>query len=284
MTNRSRLLNAGLLLGWWILSVCILFILSANNGFNVPFRYQPENCSFDLTLPTNKLGAFNYTRFNPKEKHLPIYSVAFENLLLKNNNFGPFKTAMHQRAMIHDLELRFYQYDSAANQPTGISESIKAEPPKNPLTSDISATDTEKLIGETINASTITSNRCSIGNINFARVSEIYANNFDCRFFYKDSVILSVHSGNATASYRNSDVELRGHVIIKTQNGIALEGNYVEWNICENTFNVKSAYILNHNGVVKTGRNACFDFELNEVLSHQAKNSIKEEYKCIAGL
>lgn len=284
MINRSRLLNVGVLWGCWVLSVCTLFILSANNGFNIPFSYQRENCNFDLTLPTNRLGAFNYTRFNPKKRHLPIYSVAFENLLLKNNNFGPFKTAMHQRATIHELELRFYQYASAANKPTDIGMHIKAASPKKPLTSDIPATDTEKLIGEIANASTITSNGCSIGNINFAKVSEVYANNFDCRFFYKDSLILSIHSRNATASYRNSDIELRGHVMIKTQDGIILEGNYVEWNLRENTFNVKSAYTLNHNGVVKTGRNACFDFELNEVLSHQAKTYIKEEYKCIAGL
>jgi hypothetical protein len=210
------------------------------------------------------LGAFNYTRFNPKAKYQPIYSVAFENLLLENNNFGPFKTAVHKKAIIHDLHLNYYEYDNAKSifsASTGLEELIKQ-------TGDILRP----------------SGKYSIGNFNFARVSEVYANNFDCRFFYKDSVILSVHSGNATASYRNSDVELRGHVIIKTQNGAALESNYVEWNIRENTFNVKSAYRLNHNGVVKTGRNACFDFKLNEVLSYQAKNYTKEEYKCIAGL
>jgi hypothetical protein len=263
VTNRSRLFNLGLLLCCWIFSVCIFFILSANDKFNIPLRYQPENCNFDLTLPANRSGAFNYTRFNPEKKYQPVYSVAFENLLLKNNNFGPFKTAMHQKAMIHGLELRFYQYAPAA---------------------ETKPADAEKLIEEIANASAITSNRFSIGNINFARVSEVHANNFDCRFFYKDSVILSVHSGNAAASYENSDIELRGHVIIKTQDGGVLESNYVKWDIHENTFNVKSAYRLNHNGVVKTGRNACFDFTLNEVLPHQAKNYVKEEYKCIAGL
>jgi hypothetical protein len=231
------------------------------------------------------LGAFYCTRFNPKKNHLPIYSVAFENLLLKNNNLGPFKTAMHQKAIIRDLELRFYQYPSAVKaEPAGIGEYGKSEPSKNPLASGISATAAEKLIGEIANASAVTSNKCSVSNINFAKLSEVYANNFDCRFFYKDNVILSVHSGNAAASYKNSDVELRGHVIIKTQNGDALEGNYVQWNIRENTFDVKSAYRLNHNGVVKTGKNACFDFELNEVSSHQTQNYTKEAYKCIAGL
>jgi hypothetical protein len=142
--------------------------------------------------------------------------------------------------------------------------------------------DTKELIKETAGILTYPSNRYSVANLNFTNVSEVRVNNFDCRFLYEDAPVLSVHCRRATASYRDSDIELHGHVIIKTRDGATLESNYVKWDVRNKIFKVNSLYAMNRNGAVKTGRNACFDFTLNEV--GQAKNCVKEEHKCIAGL
>lgn len=235
----------------WILFACILLVFSASSKLSILSK-QFENFNFKVTLPTNQLDTFSYTRFDSKMNYRPTYAIAFENLLLENNGFGPFKTAMYKKAMIRDLELRFYRYTSAA----------KGE----------STIDVEELIRDMADRLTRPSNRYSIGNINFANVSEVYADNFDCRFFYKNDLSLSIHCKRATASYRNYNMELRGHVTIKTADGTTLESNFVEWDIRSNVFRVNSAYVLNRNGDVKTGRNACFNFEL------------KEEHKCIAKL
>jgi hypothetical protein len=270
VVKKGRLLKYETFFICWLFSIYIVLTLSASNRIKTFCSQSVENCNFELELPKNQLGAFSYVCFDSKANYRPIYAIAFENLLLENNNFGPFKTAIHKRAMIRDLKLRFYHCTSGL--------------PNVSLASAVSVPDAEELIKETADILTRPSNRYGIGNINFASVSEVYADRFDCRFFYENTLLLSVHCRKATASYRNSNVELRGHVTIRTQDGTTLESNYVEWDVRNNTFNVKSLYALNHNGAVKTGGNACFDFALNEVLSHQARNCTKEEHECVAKL
>lgn len=270
------MLTKGLVWVWGGIFVCILLIFSANNQFDT-LNKQVESHNFRLTLPKNQLDAFSYTRFAPGANYRPIYAIAFEKLLLENNNFGPFKTAIHKKAIIRDLELRFYHYipaDADGNTTT----------PNVPLAPDTAVLDAKGLIREIADKFTDTAEIRHIANLNFTNVSEVQANNFDCRFLYEDAPVLSVHCKRATASYRDSDIELHGHVIIKTQDGATLESNYVEWDVRNKIFKVNSLYAMNRNGAVKTGRNACFDFTLNEVSSNQAKNCVKEEHKCIAGL
>ncbi|MGA2915437.1 MAG: hypothetical protein ABSE89_05375 [Sedimentisphaerales bacterium] len=243
-------------------------------------------------MPKNELGAFSFIRFDSKANYRPVYGIAFEKLLLTNNSFGPFKTAMHKKAIISDLQLRFYNWTPAGavknsiseTKPVGIKEQSKTAMPSVLLTSGISSPGSEELIRDTVNILTRPSNRYSVANFNITNVSEVYMDRFDCRFFSEDTLLLSIKCREAIASYKDSNVELRGHVTIKTKDGTTLEGNYVEWDIRNNIFNVQGLYALNQNGAIKTGRNACFDSTLNEVSFRQAKNYVKEEYKCIAGL
>ncbi|MFA5291602.1 MAG: hypothetical protein WC496_01060 [Phycisphaerae bacterium] len=284
MKDKRKLLSYGVALICWILSAGILFILAANSKLNI-LRKQFENCNFQVTLPTNRLDSFSYTRFDSEKNYRPTYAIAFENLRLENNSFGPFKTAMYKKAMIRDLELRFYRYTPAAKgESVNIGEHLENQPPSVSLASDISSIDIKELIGEAADILTNPSNRYSIGNINFANVSEVYANNFDCGFYHENDLSLSIRCRRAAVSYKNYNMELRGHVIIKTEDGTTLESNFVEWDIRNNVFRVNNMYVLNHNGNVKTGTNACFDFGLNKVLSHQAVNGTKEKHKCIAKL
>jgi hypothetical protein len=272
--NRRRLLTRGVVLICWVFSVCLLLIFSANNRFDT-LNKQVESHNFTLTLPKNQLDAFSYTRFAPEGSYRPIYAIAFEKLLLENNSFGPFKTAMHKKAIIRDLELRFYHYIPA-------DADGNTAAPNVPWAPDTAILDAKGLIREIADKFTDTAEIRHIANLNFTNVSEVRVNNFDCRFLYEDAPVLSVHCRRATASYRDSDIELHGHVIIKTRDGATLESNYVKWDVRNKIFKVNSLYAMNRNGAVKTGRNACFDFTLNEV--GQAKNCVKEEHKCIAGL
>jgi len=300
MVNKRRLISWGLLLICWIFFVCIILMLSANNELNTSYN-QLENYNPDSSgLPTNQLEAFSYIRFDSKANYRPIYAIAFEKLLLENNNFGPFKTAIHKRAMINDLQLRFYNCTPAdavkssisEDRPVNAGEHTKTETTNIPLASNVPAIDAKELINEAADVLTRPSSnhsinftsRYSVGNFNFANVSEVCADKFDCRFFYEDTLLLYVHCRKAAVSYRNSSVELCGHVTIRTKDGVTLQSNYVEWDVRNKIFRVNSLYVLNRNGAVKTGRNACFDFGLNEVLTHQAKNCTKEEHKCVAKL
>ncbi len=269
MVNKGRLSRYIVILACWILSIFIVLILTTKNHFkNYDHLFADileENRAFESALPKNELGEFSFIRFDSTRQNRPVYGIAFEKLLLTNNNFGPFKTAMHKKAIIRDLHMRYYNNDS----------------PKK--FADASIFGVEELIKQTGDILK-SSKKYNVGNFNFINVSEVYADRFDCKFFSEDTLLLSVNCRKAMASYGNSNIELRGHVTIKTKDGITLESNYVEWDVRNNIFNVRGLYSLNRNGAVKTGRNACFDFTLNEVSTRQAKNYVKEEHKCIAGL
>jgi hypothetical protein len=269
MVNKGRLVKYGVFFICWFFSICIVLTLAANSQLKTfcgrPLRGKSvKSCNFELELPKNQLDAFSYIHFDSKANSRPVYGIAFKKLLLENNNFGPFKTAIHKKAIIHDLHLKYYEYRNG----------------KSIFSTSASLEELIKQTGDILRPS----KKYSVGNFNFANVSEVYADKFDCRFFSEDTLLLWVNCRKAAASYRGSNVELRGHVTIKTKDGTVLESNYIEWDVRNNIFNVKGLYVLNHNGAVKTGRSTCFDFTLSEVSSYQAKNHIKEEYRCIAGL
>jgi hypothetical protein len=260
----------------WITFIILAF--SINSGSNIP-EIQSGTCDFKFTPQPNRLDAFSYIHFDSQKNYRPIYAVAFESLILKNSNLGPFTTAMFKKATMNDFQLRFYNYDSAVQtvsaeqiESANISELPEIKTSKASSASDIPAVDMKELISNIAGELSNPSAGYIIGNFNFAGVSEVYANNFDCRFFHENGLTLSIRCKRAAASYKNSNIELRGHVIIKTGDGAVLESNFVEWDENRNIFNVNGSYILNRNGSVKTGRNASFNSEL------------KEEYKCIAKL
>jgi hypothetical protein len=245
----------------WITFILLAF--SVKSGLNIP-EIQFETCDFKFTPQPNRLDAFSYIHFDNQKNYRPIYAVAFESLILKNSSLGPFTTAMFKKATMNDFQLRFYNYDSAEQtESANISKISKASFP---------AIDIKELISDIAGELSNPSAGYIIGNFNLAGVSEVYANNFDCRFFHENDLTLSIRCKRAAASYKNSNIELRGHVIIKTKDGAVLESNLVEWDGNRNIFNVNGSYTLNQNGSVKTGRNASFNSEL------------KEEYKCIAKL
>ena len=256
MDNKRRLLKYGAFFICW-LSFVIILALTANSNLTTFYRWSGTNFNAELELPKNELGAFSFVRFDSKAGYRPIYGIAFEKLLLENNNFGPFKTAMHKRAIIHDLHLKYYEYrndKSITSTPADLEELIKQ-------TGDILRP----------------SKKYNIGNFNFANVSEVYADKFNCGFFSEDVLLLSVNCRKATASYKSANIELRGHVIVKTADGTTLESNYIEWDVRNNIFNVQGLYSLRQSGEVKTGRGASFDFTLNEVLSCNSHQDTKTQ-------
>ncbi len=256
MADKGRLSKYIAFLLCWVLSFSIILILAAKHylkEYNY-LAFLSRNRIFETALPKNELGAFSYIHFDPKENYRPVYGIAFEKLLLINNNFGPFKTAMHKKAIIHNLRLKYYEYDDANN------------------TADIASI--EELLKQTGDILK-PSKKYNAGNFNFSNVSEVCVYQFNYKRFDKNNPVLNITSSRATASYKDTNLILRGHVIIKTQDGSTLEGNRIKWNIKNQFFAAEGNYCLSRNNIKTAGRNDCFDAQLNVIQPQKQKGYAK---------
>lgn len=296
MANKRRFLKYGIFLIAWVLSICLLLVLSANNELNT-FYYRAASHDFDFKLPKNHLGAIRYTRRDPKENCRPVYSVSFKNLLAENNKLGLFKTALHKVVKIRDLELRFYKYTSpTVTTATKLSQDKSSRstiPPSNKAstaatadivpTTDITA-QVGKLIRKVMRKFITPNYRWWVNNLDLGNVSEVRINNFDCKAFCDGDSFFSVQCKRAIASYKHPELVLRGHVIIKTADGSTLESNHVRWDTKKQHFTVKGVYVLNRKGVETMGRDICVDAQLNNIKTENAKAERKEGQGCFAKL
>lgn len=293
----NRWLKWTVLLAFWILSFLILIIVTGNNGlndlYNNALSYSPK-----LRLPKNQMGSLRYTRWDPKENGRPIYSVRFKNLIVENSKLGIFKTALHKVVKIPDLELRFYQYASPkVTATTKLNHSIFPETvaagsdgPSKTTISDISLvpedtiTNPRALIKNIIRKLTNPENGWRVNSIDLGNISEVRINNFDYKVFFDDDLFFAIQSKRAMATYKQSELALRGHVIITAADGSTLESNYIKWDIENQHFTVNGIYVLDRNGVKTIGKDICVDAALNALERQHAESERKERKKCFAKL
>jgi len=267
-------LKLAVLLTSWILSILALIIVSTNSELNTLYN-EAISPGPELRLIKNQTGALSYIRWDPEENYRPIYSVHFKNFRAENSNLGIFKTALHKVVKIHGLKLEFYQYSSGKTTAT-------TTPDIYPVYEETIA-DAKALIKEVMRKLINPEDGWRV-NIDLGNVSEVRINNFDYQVFYEGDLFFSIQSKRAMASYKQSGIVLRGHVIVKTAEGSTLESNYVKWDIEKQHFTVNGIYVINRNGVKTTGRNISVDAQLNSVEARNAKVKRKEAEKCFAKL
>jgi len=258
------------LLVCWALSVLALTIFATHNDLNKLYR-NTQSWEPELRLPTNQMGAFSYRCYNSKETGSPLHYASFENLLVENNNFGFFKTALHKMVKIQHLELAFCRYptaEAASNAADTLTVPENAFTPLENLVNDI-----DNLIKPTDGWRL---------DIDLSNVSEVLIANFDYKVFYAcpersrgdGTLLLGVQSKRATVSNKHPDVViLRGHVIVKAEDGSVLESNCVKWDIRKHLFYADGTYFLTHSGnktcgeLVESihGKSICVDDRLNNV-------------------
>jgi len=273
----------------WALSILALIIFAAHNDLNKLYR-NTQNWEPELRLPKNQMGAVSYRRYDSKENGRPVRSISFGSLLVENNNFGIFKTAAHKVVKIRDLELTFHRYT-----PPNITSNTNLSGKKNAETttgnrSEYSVTTTPDVstapegtftyTGELLNDiySLINPKDRWRINIDISNTSEICVTNFDYNAFYDGAPLLIVRSKRATTSNKHPDVvTLRGHVIVKAEDGSVLESNSVMWDTRKHHFTADGTYFLSRNGKKIRGKDICVDDKLNIVQAQIA--ALKERSK-----
>lgn len=290
-------LKWAVLLAFWIFSFLILIIVTGNNGLNALYD-NALSCGLGFRLPKNQIGFLRYTRWDPKENYRPIYSISFKNLLAENSRLGIFKTALYKVVKIRDLELRFYEYTTPKVTETtklnhgkttkniaarSVESCITTKPYISPTTEDTIA-NTRALIKEIIRKLTSPENLWRVNKIDLGNISEVRINNFDYKVFYDDDLSFAIQSKRAVTSYKQSELALRGHVIITAADGSTLECNYAKWGTKTGYFKIDGVYVLNRNGMKMIGKDICVDTQLNLARAQQAKYEHKEAERCFAKL
>jgi hypothetical protein len=155
---------------------------------------------------------------------------------------------MYKKAIVDDLQVKILDYEKLVKAGS-IQEKLK----QIKLKTNHNTTDIFKL----------PSKIHFLKFINFSTVCEGQINNFKCEFYNDSLQSLSIQCRKAEVSYKSSNIELRGHVIIKNGES-TLETNFAQWDFEKNIFNVKNTYVLNRNGTIVTGQNGTFNSQLQE--------------------
>jgi len=293
VANKGRLLKYGTFFICWIIGICSFLVFSVNNKLNT-FRQKPT-VPLNFDLPSNRIGAFRFVRYNPEESDKPSFSVSFDNLLIENNKLGIFKSAAHQIVRISNLEVRSYHYPENSTETCNsihdpaCPDSFKAASEgcsNNPKQTVQYQNDIIRYARSCVK---YLMNKQDGWRINFdiatANVSELVINDFNYSIFCGNDLVLSIQSKRAITSYSSSGLILRGQVIIKSGKENVLQSNHIKWDIDNNIFTVQGVYVLNQKGTVKTGQDATLDHNLNEIIPEQTvRNCRKEEPKCLAKL
>jgi hypothetical protein len=287
--------KVAILLALWILSILILITFTADNELNKLYHNIVSHGS-GLKPLKNQTGGISYTRLDSKENYRPIYSISLKNLRVENSKLGIFKTGLHKVAKIRGLGLSLHRYSSAkVNAATRInnnqSRKKDAVDSKKPFKTNINGISSvpEETITEVKNLKKIVDKLISPKdgwrtNIDLSNVSEVLVNGFDYKVLYDGHFFFSVESKRLIASSKRSDLELHGHVTIKTAEGNTLESNHIKWDIENQCFTVNGIYVLTRDGVKTMGRGICVDDQLNDVTTQHAKFKRKERQKCLVKL
>ena len=273
--GRGLWIKWGVLLAAWVLCALAFVTVAGNNELSGRDGDLASR-RLDLRPRQNELRGFRYRAWDPEEDYSPLFSVRFRSLRAENSNLGFFKTALHKVIKIEDLGLAFYQYSQGnvtSATPPGVLDVPEAIP------ADIAA-----LVKSTVRrlATPVDGWRLN-SSFDVGNVSEIRANNFDCRVFCDEDLQFAAQSKRAIVSYEDSDVILHGHAKITVADGSTLESNKIKWDVKRQYFSAKGVYVLRRRGTITTGKGIRVGAQLESIKGQYAQSERKEQ-TCIAGL
>jgi len=219
-------------------------------------HYQSQNDT--VSPPENQINGLTYCRYDPNTNRLR-FAASVRSLRAENAKFGIFRTAAARTIKVKDLRLRFCESgDSTVT--TALRDKI--------LFDRLSGGN--KNLGEFITQ--LADVRDYYGaDIDLSNTREVTVDNFDCRVFEDDNLLLSVESRRAVVDSDWPKVSLRGHVTVTCADGSTLEGNHIKWNTKEQSFTVDGTYFLRRGECQIAGKGICVDSQLNIVEIKNAK-------------
>lgn len=272
-----------LLLLWYVCGLTAAIFWGSNDRFNSQ-RPRYTEAIENATPRKNHMQAFGLIRRDPARSYRPLYSVYFDELWTQGGELGIFRTGIYKIAKVTGFQLKLFQYSSESKLHHG-SATFK-EMPLGTLYDRITALqqDSAPTSGTSTTESSLRDGfKVEVALPNLSAAAEIRINGFDYQVFDDSERVLCITSKKAIASCTQSDVILRGHVII-TVDDDKLESNYVRWDIRKNLFKVDGIYVLNRSGQITSGKGICVDTQLNSAVTQQATSKPTEANKCLAKL
>jgi len=249
----------------WLCAICIAVFCSTDYRFNQAGDNITEDAAA-FAARQNEIDGFTIWRCDPKANHRPIYSVAFKNLRAENARLGIFKTAAHKVVEIEDLQAEFFRYSGNDSFGSGQAPPLtKFSPLFGPEDNGHGET-----LAEMLGKFKDTKKPWSL-SMDLSNVSEVRFENLDYKIFDNGVLSLGVQCKRALATYKSSEITLRGYARITAADGSTLESNHIIWDTRKCCFRADGTYFLNCNGRKTSGKGICVDSQLNTVWEQNAK-------------
>jgi hypothetical protein len=208
--------------------------------------------------PENQISGFTCYRYDPCTNKL-CFEARIGTLGTENATVGIFRTAAAREIKVKDLRL-FFCRSSASSAPAVLEYSALPE----------SSADSKNVLGVILSRLAYAKDRWGV-NIDLSNPVNVTIDNFDCRIFDNDTLLLSIKSRRAELDSGRPQVILRGHVVIITD-GATLESNYIKWDIQKQQFTADGTYFLRRGESKIAGKGICVDNNLNVA---DAKNAME---------
>lgn len=253
--------------------LCAIF-LRGDPRLAVP-AIEPIHESVAPASPANGTGAFSARRLDAGAGYQPAFFLGWKNMRADNGRLGIFKTPLHKTIRIDGLQVRFYQHVQGAAEGVVSASLPAASDMPGPQDSDVNreksvvqATFIEVFDALRYEFQQKTKTRgMTMGGplpVDISNVTKVVINGLDCRLVCRDQRELSIECRNAVASASESEIVLRGGVIIRAE-GRVLMSNHVLWDMEKSLFSVPGTYVLDHNGVPVRGSGIRCDLHLQPV-------------------
>lgn len=278
--SSKRLIFRSTFVAVWVL--LWLSILSPfNNSSNPQHTQTSTKTHLSASKPQNPI-TFSYTSCDPANNSRPVFNINFSEFKTEMGSFGFFKTGMYNIAKLKNLSLTFYDYPQTSRANTDESNTADSQtaPPQTHSFANHPAVMFENL-ALTIQDNLKTLNNNLLDNdLALKSIAEVSALNFKYRFVQNNKSACLVTSKRFIASYKDSDITLRGHVTITNEAGKKLQCNHAKWDMQNQLFNIEGFYIIEDNGQTYTGSNSSFDFNL--MTASNTNNNLQENIRCFA--
>lgn len=274
MEVESRIMNATrktkqflFVLFFWTVSFLFLlnlptFQISSQDIINFP----------SITFPKNEFGPITLTEYDDFRK----FKIHFDKLASFPGDIGLFTTSTYKKIIITNLEIVVAtgnEIEVIDPSKSDKKKSFHKVEPKEPASApkDIASLLDEMKWAFRKNIQSVSREKAN-SQISFTlkfpnceNAAEFTANGFKFSWHDNSNIKYMIESKRANYSLLDSSaIQLQGHVVLKTKDA-TLESNSVSWDIHNNRFEIKGAYVLDNQNNRTLGRDISVDSQLNKI-------------------
>jgi hypothetical protein len=253
--------------------VCAV-IFRGDSRFVVPTGDLPYESAAPVSQ-VNGTGAFSVRQLDASAGYRPAFSLAWKNMRAENGRLAFFKTPLHKTVTIDGLHVKFYQH-SSEDAAARLSDR-DGRRQRRLLVGDGEAAARDMFVeaidvlAREFRTKTQGMAMDSLLPADISSATKVIINDLDYSLFCRDQLELGIKCHNAVASASESEIVLRGGVVIQADGG-KLMSNCVLWDMEKGQFSVPGTYVMDRDGVPVRGSGLRCDHHLRPFTAREVYN------------